>query len=96
MNSRRVAIGASAGRGRHTRTIEEASVFLPGDEDGYAAANIGGVLHELTERRGGRWELSWRPDRDDHPGDVSITLWPTRFRQAELTTGQAEFEQPRR
>jgi hypothetical protein len=73
-----------------TGKLVEATVFLPGDENGYGVAHVGGPLHSLTERRGGRWELAWTPE-GAHPSDITVTLWPGRFQRAELTfTGEAE------
>ena len=69
--------------------LVEGTVFLLGDEDGYGAAHVGGILQALTERRGGHWELSWTPEHSD-PSEITITLWPDGFQRAMLTfTGES-------
>lgn len=73
-----------------TGRLVEGTVFLPDDEDGYGMAHVGGTLHALTERPGGRWELSWTFDNSS-PSDITVTLRPERFQRAELTfTGESE------
>ncbi len=70
--------------------LVEATLFLPGDENGHGVTHVGGTLHTLTERQGGRWEMSWRPG-DNDLDDVTITLRSERFQRAELTfTGESE------
>ena len=73
--------------------VVDASVFLPHDEGGFPVASFSGVVEQLAEGTltADRWKLTWRRDAETEPFAPSITLWPDRFVEAELSfTGEAE------
>ncbi len=68
--------------------LVEAGIFLPQDDGGWATASFSGTIKEvvlrptMTEPPRDKWEVIWSDDSMTPP---SITLWPARFRYAELT-----------